>query len=206
MTEGTNRSQRLDDQATALLEAATELLASEGPEALTVRRIAASAGCSTMGLYSRFGGKDGVIERLWLDGFTRLRDALASAPVTDDPLYDLEQIGITYRTWALENSTSYGIMFTRSMPDFIPSPEAKEVALRTFAVVVDAVRRAQAKGHFPDAQAEDIAQALWAMSHGSASLEIAGMTGPYPERMPLRAAIACRAIVAGLEATGGTAE
>ena len=41
------------------------------------------------------------------------------------------------------------------------------------------------------------------MAHGSVSLEIAGMTGPYPERMPARAAIACKAIVAGLDVTGG---
>ena len=190
---------RLDNQGQALLDAASELLTTEGPEALTVRRIAATAGCSTMGLYSRFGGKDGVIERLWLDGFTRLRAAVEATPVTDDVLGDLEQIGVTYRRWALDNATSYGIMFNRSVPDFAPSAEAMEVSIRTFGVVVDAVRRAQAKGHFPDAEPEDIAQVLWAVSHGSVSLEIAGMTGPYPERMPARAAIACKAIVAGLD-------
>ncbi len=195
-----------DTTSDALMQAASELLMSEGPEALTVRRIAATAGCSTMGLYSRFGGKDGVIERLWLDGFTRLSAAVEASPVTDDPLYDLEQIGVTYRRWALENATSYGIMFNRAVPDFIPSAEAKEVSIRSFAVLVDAVRRAQAKGHFPHAEPEDIAQVLWAVSHGTASLEIAGMTGPYPDRMPMRAAIACKAIVAGLEATGGKAE
>ena len=195
-----------DTTSTALMKAAAELLANEGPEALTVRRIAATAGCSTMGLYSRFGGKDGVVERLWLDGFTRLREAVEASPVTDDPLHDLEQIGVTYRRWALENATTYGIMFNRAVPDFAPSEEAKEVSIRTFAIVVDAVRRAQAQGHFPEAQPEDIAHVVWAVAHGSVSLEIAGMTGPYPDRVPSRAAIACKAIVAGLEVTGGKAE
>ena len=192
-----------DMTSSALMKAAADLLASEGPEALTVRRIAATAGCSTMGLYSRFGGKDGVVERLWLDGFTRLRAAVEASPVTDDPLHDLEQIGVTYRRWALENATTYAIMFNRAVPDFAPSAEAKEVSIRAFAIVVDAVRRAQAEGHFPEAEPEDIAQVVWAVAHGSVSLEIAGMTGPYPERMPTRAAIACKAIVAGLEVTGG---
>ena len=195
-----------DTTSSALMKAAADLLASEGPEALTVRRIAANAGCSTMGLYSRFGGKDGVVEQLWLDGFTRLRAAIEASPVTDDPLHDLEQIGVTYRRWALENATTYGIMFNRAVPDFAPSAEAKEQSIRAFVVVVDAVRRAQAKGHFPDAEPEDIAQVVWAVAHGSVSLEIAGMTGPYPERMPARAAIACKAIVAGLDVTGGGAE
>ncbi len=192
-----------DTTSSALMKAAANLLASEGPEALTVRRIAATAGCSTMGLYSRFGGKDGVVERLWLDGFSRLRAAVEALPVTDDPLHDLEQIGVTYRRWALDNATTYGIMFNRSVPDFAPSAEAMEVSIGTFFLVVDAVRRAQANGHFPEAEPEDIAQVIWAMAHGSVSLEIAGMTGPYPERMPARAAIVCKAIVAGLDVTGG---
>ena len=138
-----------DTTSSALMKAAADLLASEGPEALTVRRIAATAGCSTMGLYSRFGGKDGVVERLWLDGFSRLRAAVEALPVTDDPLHDLEQIGVTYRRWALDNATTYGIMFNRSVPDFAPSAEAMEVSIGTFFLVVDAVRRSAGQGPLP---------------------------------------------------------
>ena len=47
-----------DDTSRALLAAAHRLLAEDGPEALTVRRIANEAGMSTMNVYSRFGGKD----------------------------------------------------------------------------------------------------------------------------------------------------
>lgn len=196
----TTRPPRLDEQGQALLDAATELLATQGPEALTVRRIASTAGCSTMGLYSRFGGKDGVVERLWLDGFTRLRAAIAAAPITDDPLRDLEEINVAYREWALANATSYGIMFSRAVPEFMPSPEAKELASGTFAIVVGAVQRAQAKGHFPNAEPHDVAHVLWALVHGFTSLEIAGMT-PVPERLEARFTIGNRAIVAGLTST-----
>jgi len=197
----TRDTSRLDEQGRALVDAATELLATEGPEALTVRRIAATAGCSTMGLYSRFGGKDGMIEQLWLDGFTRLRATIAATPITDDPLHDLEQINVTYRKWALDNATSYGIMFSRSVPDFIPSPEAKQLAANTFGVVVDAVRRAQDKGHFPDLDPHDVAHVLWAVAHGFASLEIIGMS-PVPERLPIRFELGNQAIVAGLNPNG----
>ena len=55
-----------------------------------MRRIAAAAGCSTMGLYSRFGGKDGVVDELYAEGFERLIDGdAARTPPTDDPLADL---------------------------------------------------------------------------------------------------------------------
>lgn len=48
---------QLDSVGSTLLKAAGDLLAAEGPGALTVRRIAHAAGVSTMNVYSRFGGK-----------------------------------------------------------------------------------------------------------------------------------------------------
>ncbi len=69
-----------DEQGIAILEAASKLLSEEGAGALTVRRIATEAGCSTMGLYSRFGGKDGVVDQLYVQGFDQLCDAMSAAP------------------------------------------------------------------------------------------------------------------------------
>ncbi|MGZ4674264.1 MAG: TetR/AcrR family transcriptional regulator, partial [Ilumatobacteraceae bacterium] len=63
---------QLDPVGSTLLKAASDLLATEGPAALTVRRIATAAGVSTMNVYSRFGGKDGVVEHLFVEGFHRL--------------------------------------------------------------------------------------------------------------------------------------
>ena len=48
----------------ALLDTASRLLVKEGPQALTMRRVAAAAGCSTTVLYTVFGGKNGIAEGL----------------------------------------------------------------------------------------------------------------------------------------------
>ena len=69
-----------DDARQALLAAAHDLLGHEGPAALTVRRIAAAAGMSTMNVYSRFGGKDGVLDELFVDGFRRLGEPMDATP------------------------------------------------------------------------------------------------------------------------------
>ena len=45
-----------------------------------MRRIAAAAGMSTMNVYSRFGGKDGVLDELFIDGFRRLGDEMGEPP------------------------------------------------------------------------------------------------------------------------------
>src|SRR5438105_4929459 len=111
----------LDEQGQALLDAASKLLAEEGATALTVRRIAGDAGCSTMGVYSRFGNKDGVVEQLYMEGFRRLIEAMDEAGETEDPVEDLHRCGVAYRRNALENATYYLVMFARAVPGFVPS-------------------------------------------------------------------------------------
>ena len=52
-----------------LVAAALEVLQREGAAALTVRNITQLAGCSTTGVYTYFGGKQGLVEAIYLDGF-----------------------------------------------------------------------------------------------------------------------------------------
>ncbi len=162
---------RLDDIREALLAAAHDLLATEGPGALTVRRIAAAAGMSTMNVYSRFGGKDGVLEELFLDGFRRLAATMDGAPSTADPLADLRACGASYRRFARDNATYYSLMFDRVVPEFEPSEQAKAAAQATLGRVADRVQRAMDAGVLRPGDAFSVAAALWACEHGIASLE-----------------------------------
>src|SRR5436189_6359913 len=116
-----------------LLDAASRLLEAEGPDALTVRRIAAAAGCSTTVLYTLFGGKAGVAEGLWREGFERLRQALEQAE-GDDPLGRLAALGRAYRANALANRPYYAVMFQRPIPGFQPSEQAYAESLRPLKI------------------------------------------------------------------------
>lgn len=160
-----------DDTRAALLAAAHDLLATEGPPALTVRRIASAAGMSTMNVYSRFGGKDGVIDELFIDGFARMRSDMADAPVTDDPMEDLRQCGEAYRRFAREHPTYYSLMFDQAVPDFVPTERAMEHAFEALGRVVERVQRAMDAGVIDDGDPVTVAAALWACDHGLASLE-----------------------------------
>ena len=56
----------------ALLTSAAEILETEGPDGLSVRRIAAAAGVAPMGVYNHFESKFGIVEALFIQGFERL--------------------------------------------------------------------------------------------------------------------------------------
>jgi AcrR family transcriptional regulator len=159
-----------------VLDAASRLLEAEGPDALTMRRIAAAAGCSTSVLYTMFGGKSGVAEGLWLEGFERLRQALEQAR-GDDPLGRLAAMGRAYRRNALTNRAYYAVMFQRPIPGFQPSALAYAESLRPLQLLVDAVADCIHAGVFRAADPTHIAGVLWAAAHGAVSLELAGYEG-----------------------------
>ena len=167
-----------DQTSRALLEAAHRLLADHGSDALTVRRIATEAGMSTMNVYSRFGGKDGVIDELYIDGFTRLFGAINAVPETDDFTADLPMLAHVYRQFALDNPTYYKVMFRSAIRDFDPSPRATDLSLSGLARLVERIQTAQDTGQVRKGdgyQAHEVAAWLWASFHGLVSLELFGI-------------------------------
>jgi AcrR family transcriptional regulator len=190
-----------DPVRVALLDAAHTILAGEGPGALTVRRIASSAGVSTINVYSRFGGKHGVVEALFATGFQRFTDALTAAPHGVDPLRDLLDLVRAYRTFALDNPTYYTIMFDRPVPDFRPSPESAHAASDSFLVLVHAIERAIAAGVLAPADPHPVAISVWATCHGLVSLELTGTT-PRPVDWPTAYDATFHALFAGLAREG----
>lgn len=170
----------LDDVGQALVHAASDLLATDGAAALTVRAIATAAGASTMNVYSRFGGKDGVVEQLYLQGFELLAAGMRGAGVTADPLADLQRCGQAYRRFALQHSTLYSVMFSRAVPDYEPSDEAKAFGLRTLDDLADRIQRAMDAGLLRPIDADHAAAIVWSTCHGVMSLELA-----HPEGTPV---------------------
>lgn len=167
---------RVDDETSrALVAAARHLLATEGADALTVRRIASAAGMSTMNVYSRFGGKDGVIDELYADGYRRLLAEVDAVPSTDDVPADLRRIAATYRSWALEHPRSYGVMFRSTVPSFSPSPESIAVARSGLVRLVERIEAGQRAGQIVDREPHEVAAWLWATCHGMISLELDGV-------------------------------
>src|SRR4051794_21320741 len=92
-----------------LLETALRLLEERGPGALRVRDLAEAVGKSTMGVYTHFGSKQGLLEALYLDGFDRLEDRLKSVASAGNGNRELLQFALAYREFALDNEALYGL-------------------------------------------------------------------------------------------------
>ncbi len=113
------RAEGIEAARRGLLDIASVLLEARGPEALSVRRVVAQAGCSTTVIYTLFGSKEGIVNGLHLEGFRRLRRAL-NAVDEPDALGRLRLLNRAYRRVALENPTYYAVMFECPVPGYRP--------------------------------------------------------------------------------------
>ncbi len=153
--------------------AALAILEEHGSDGLTVRAIAQRAHVAPMAIYNHFGGLNGVIEALWIEGFESFRDALTIR--SEDPGQDLVDAALAYRAFALAPPGLYGVMFRHPFRHFQPSLEATQLAALTFQTLVDMVERAQAIGYFARQGASDAAQVIWSACHGYVALELQDM-------------------------------
>lgn len=157
-----------------LLDAASRLLVAEGPGALTMRRVAGAVGCSTTVLYTMFGGKEGLADALYREGFERLRARLEAVPEGSDPLVRLRELARAYRENALAERAYYGVMFQQAIPGFRPSAASLAAAGASLEVLTRAVRAAMDAGALRPGDPQPVAEVLWAAVHGVVSLELAG--------------------------------
>jgi AcrR family transcriptional regulator len=179
-----------------LLDAASELLEREGPDALSIRRIAAGAGVAPMGVYNHFASKSGIIEALFIQGFIRLGEAMKTLAALTDPREALLEGGRRYRALALAHPMAYQLMFLRAVPGFEPSDHAKEVAAEAFEGLVAAVARAMDAGVIAGESAPVLAQIIWASIHGYVALELSGIG--FIEDQDAGATLLCATVLEGL--------
>jgi AcrR family transcriptional regulator len=180
----------------ALLTSAADILESEGPDGLSVRRIAAAAGVAPMGVYNHFESKFGIVEALYVQGFQRLADAMAAMGEIDDPAEALLVGARAYRALALAHPMAYQVMFLRAVPGFEPSDPALTNCTRGFDHLVTTVQRAIRAGVIAPGSPTETAQMIWASIHGWVSLELLGFG--FVEDLDVWYDRLCEALLRGL--------
>lgn len=152
------------DLRRALIAAGRELVARDGPAALSLREAARLAGVSHNAPYRHFENREALLAAMAAAGFADLRDALLAAAEAP-PERRLEELGKAYLGFALNHRADFLLMFGSVLP-IGPHPELKETAASAF----DALRQAVADPVRPVPGQEQRAVRAWALAHGLAHL------------------------------------
>jgi AcrR family transcriptional regulator len=163
-----------DPLRTRLVEAAARIVATEGHGALSLRRVAADVGTSTMAIYTHFGGMPELLRAVRWDGFHRLAADLAEVPAAEDPVEHVVGLCVAYVRNGIANPDLYRVMFMEEPLD----EEDAAVCAGTFETLVVALARCVQEGRLSPADPLDLATELWVAGHGVVSLRLAGALAP----------------------------
>lgn len=167
---------------TAIVAAAREIVAVDGLDGLSLRRTAAKLGVTAPALYAHVEDKHDLLEGVAQLEFERLI-ARFDAIESSDPVERIRGHARAYVEHALADPALFQVMFL-FRPDWTPQPAVDELpaASKAFAVGAAAVEDAMRTGAL---RADDpllVAIALWAASHGTATVLLAGINlGPEYE-------------------------
>ena len=166
-----------------MLAAARTLIASDGAEALSMRKLAQRLDCAPMSLYSYFRDKHDLLLALAHESFDQLALRLA-AGAADTPLEALRTLYVAYARFGLERPDDYRTIFMT--PEARPPREPKgpdEIYADNpaFAVSLDRVSACLAAGVFAG-DAHAIATLLWTSAHGAIAAMLAFPAFPFGDR------------------------
>ena len=161
-----------------LCEAAERLFAEKGPDAVTMRQLAAELGVSPMTPYRYFEDKDDILAAVRANAFNRFADALEAARESAaDARTRGHAVGEAYVTFALAHPHSYKLMFDLNQPHVEKYPDLVAAGQRARGTLTGYVDDALKEGVL-SGDAYQIGLMFWASVHGAVVLELAGMLPP----------------------------
>jgi AcrR family transcriptional regulator len=187
----------------SILDAARELFAAEGYDAVTMRRIADRIEYSPTAIYFHFKDKETLLKELCSLDFHALARQFAAIDKIEDPIERLRRVGHAYIKFGIEHPNHYRLMFMTPHPP-IEDPEVdkgnpeEDAYAFLKAIVADAYSRKRLRPELKDVDL--VCQTVWATVHGVVSLDVAKCNDSWVDWRPMkkRAETAIDAIIAGI--------
>jgi AcrR family transcriptional regulator len=153
-----------------ILEAASVLFLEGGTAALSVRAIAKAAGVSTIGIYSHFDGKQGILDALYIEGFAAVDRAMSVLDLGLSPIDAILRAASNYLELAESRRAHYNLIFGESGTSYMPGPEARLAGVAAFEKNV-----ALSANLLPDGISRHVqeiaAMQIWSILHGAVALQ-----------------------------------
>ena len=185
MSEG--RRYHVGDLPGRLLREARGMLDEGGLKALNLRALAARAGITAGSMYHHYESKTALLGELAAGGFKELRRDLERASRGEPEGRKVRGWAVAYVAFAQRERSLFGLMFDDEIAQAPVVAEARAAALDTLRQLVVAFVGDRA---LDETALENIATAIWAATHGAASL-----AGTWPDRPHL-----VDVVIAGLDA------
>ncbi len=138
------------------MDAAWDLVHSEGLAALSLRGLAKRAGITTPTIYAYFPAKNAIYDAMFGEAATEFADRMTEPYEGQDPAAILAEGVRRFLEFCTRDTARYQLLFQRTIPGFEPSPQSFRPAVRA----LDAVRERLALNGVVDPRHVDMWTAL----------------------------------------------
>jgi AcrR family transcriptional regulator len=200
-----SREQRKAETRQRILDAARELLLSDGFHGFSMRKLAAKVNYTATAIYFHFPDKHALLGELVEREFIKFRRAFDRTSKIADPIVRLHKMGLTFVEFALEQQDAFKFLFMNTQVEAFPKIgliEQGNPAQDCYAYLRSTVAEAMAAGRFRSElrDVDLLAQLFMSGTHGIVSLHIARGKDPWVHWRPVRqkARLMVEALIRGL--------
>ncbi len=119
----------------AIIEAAWEVVGSDGLAGLSLRELAKCAGITTPTVYSYFPSKNAIYDAMFGQAATRFAELMSEPYASEDPPAILAGGVRRFLEFCTSDTARYQLLFQRTIPGFEPSAESFAPAIRALELV-----------------------------------------------------------------------
>lgn len=126
-----------------ILDATARLLLEDGYDEFSIRRLVERCGYAAPSIYHYFGDKDGLLDALIDERFSKLMAQLKRVPRSADPVAYIRGLAIAFVRFGMKNPEHFRLLFTPRAGDQKPPPsseEARKLIEETFGALWDGGR------------------------------------------------------------------
>ncbi len=188
-----------------ILAAAARIIADEGFDAVTMRKIADAIEYSPATIYLHFASRDDIALELVRNGFAALMGHLAPAAALADPLERIEAIGRRYLEFAENEPQTYRLIFMEDERFAAPimlalKASENDTGSSAFDFLLATVTELVERGIYRPLPPHDIAALLWSSLHGIAALKLSCPQYPFEDSIAAPGALMIDILTRGLRA------
>jgi AcrR family transcriptional regulator len=157
------------DLARALVGAALEQISARGPEAFTLREVAAAVGVTHGAAYRHFEDKTALLAAVAEEGYRALAVTLSEvvAQPERDPRKRILALAAAYVSFAVERPAHYRVMWGPRLNEDGRFPSLEAAISKVFDIVHVEMKRGQDEGIFRQTPAAgQLAIGMWVTAHG----------------------------------------
>jgi len=189
-----------DNTTGRIAHAALQILEADGPDAVSMRRVADAVGITPMAIYHHFVSREALLNSITDHEFSKFLAYIEAVPTSGSAELRIIRAMLAYVDYAFDRPRIFDYVFAQPRPNARRYPDDFRARRSpTLNPIADSVEAAMKAGYLRKDDLWEVALQLWAHTHGYVALYRAGRFHLSPEQFRALVTRSLRRLIHGLK-------